>query len=221
MHTDSFPLKDADFNNWLIPFQSYVGLQHVLLGLDIGTISALSAASTAWTSAYTAIQNPDTTTSTTIRLKNEARTALETVLRPIINQIQANPAVTDDMRTRMGINIPSHTHTAVPVPATAPLCTVGSGQHLAHLLDFRDAATPAHRGKPPGVHGCEIRAKVGGAAPASIAELVQMATDTATPQQIQYDVAQAGLTVYCRLRWVNPAGQAGPWSDLATAIIPS
>jgi len=220
MPHDSIPPADADFNNWVNPFSAYVGLHHATLGVDTSAITLMGMALAAWTPAYAAIQNPDTTTPPAIRSKNEARAALETILRPLIRQIQAYPAVTDDMRTSMGLHIRDTTHTPAPVPATAPLAKVDTSRRLSHIIDFRDAAAPQRRARPAGVHGCEIWSKVGGPAPASISDLAYVATDTATPYLVEYDIAQGGQTVFYWLRWVNRRGDHGPWSEVVAATIP-
>ena len=220
MATDIFPRPDADFNNWLNPIVTFISANAVTYGLDAAAVAALNGAMPEWTQAYTAYEDPATATTAATARKNAARAALEILLRPLIKQLQASPLMTDTIRTSIGLHVRDISHTPAPVPATPPLATVDTSRRLSHIIDFRDAAAPQRRARPAGVHGCEIWSKVGGPAPASISDLAYVATDTATPYLVEYDIAQGGQTVFYWLRWVNSRGDKGPWSEVVNATIP-
>ena len=220
MATDIFPRPDADFNNWLNPIVTFISANAVTYGLDAAAVAALNGAMPEWTQAYTAYEDPATATTAATARKNAARAALETLLRPLIKQLQASPQMTDTIRASIGLHVHAAGHAPAPVPATPPLATVDTSRRLSHIIDFRDAIAPQRRAKPAGVRGCEVWAKVGGPPPASLHELTYLATDTATPYLVEYDVAQGGQTVYYWLRWVNTRGEHGPWSEVVAATIP-
>jgi hypothetical protein len=84
-----------------------------------------------------------------------------------------------------------------------------------------DAAEKEHRGaKPYGVRGAEIRWAILPAPPTSQDDLVHSEFDTRTPYIFQFDIPQAGKTLYVCARWENTTGQKGPWSEIVSAIIP-
>jgi hypothetical protein len=97
---------------------------------------------------------------------------------------------------------------------------VDTSQRLRHTITFADETTPNTRAKPDGVRGCEIWSKVGDA-PASLSELSFLALDTASPYVIDYQMSDAGKAAHYMLRWANPRGEQGPWSQTVTATIPA
>lgn len=54
---------------------------------------------------------------------------------------------------------------------------------------------------------------------ASEAELSFVTVDTSQPAVLDYDAADGGKTAYYWLRWVNPTGERGPWSEPAAATL--
>jgi len=42
---------------------------------------------------------------------------------------------------------------------------------------------------------------------------------TRTPAVVEYDGADGGLTAHYMLRWLSTRGEAGPWSETASATI--
>jgi hypothetical protein len=220
MNRDPLPRADGDFDAWQAVFIGYLNLNGVPLGLTPAQCAAPTAPQAAWTADYAASLNPAAATPAVTAQKREARAALEAVLRPLVREIQALPTTTDEQRVAMGLHVHATGHAPAPVPSTARLATVDTSRRLQHVVHFRDSASPHSKAKPAGVLGCEIWAKVGGPPPASVAELVYLATDTATPYLAEYDIAQAGETVYYWLRWVNTRGQTGPWSEVVNATTP-
>lgn len=220
MNQDPIPRKDSDFDNWVRPFVAYVALNGSALNVKTALLAQLSGLLATWSLTYAATTNPATVTSTAVTAKNEARAAFEVVLRPLLRQIQADPATTDDMRTAMNIRIPSGTHTRAAVPTTAPQLHLGTGQRLAHVLDIHDVTTPHSKAKPAGVKGCEIWAKVGAPAPTDVSQMQLMGTPSHTPHTLNYTGAQAGQPVTYWPRWINTHDETGPWGDPITGTIP-
>jgi hypothetical protein len=213
---DSIPRKDGNFDKWVLPFAAYIAANGVSMGIKPATMLALVNAVTNWSHAFAGVANPATTTSTAVSLKSLARVELEAVLRPLIRQIQADSATTDDMRTAMNINIPSGTHTRAAVPSTQPQLTLGNGQHQAHLLGITDVVTGS---RPDCANGCKLYFKVGGPVPADISEMNLLDIATTSSYLAQYAGAQAGQTAYYRACWVNSHNETGPVSDLVSGTI--
>jgi hypothetical protein len=51
-------------------------------------------------------------------------------------------------------------------------------------------------------------------------ELTHSNVDTNSPFTLSFENDQRGKTVYFALRWENTRGEKGPWSGIASAIIP-
>lgn len=224
MAHDAFPPKDSEFNNWVVPFNSYIQSNITLgstwMGVTNAEAQALSAAVSTWSSAYGLALTPASAGPLATQAKTEARTALEAILRPLIRQLQANPAMTNDIRAGLGIHIAAGTHTRAPVPATAPQLTILNGLHLEHIIGFKDATSPNSKKKPDGVKCCRIYFKIGGAAPADLSQMAILDMPTATPYVAHFTGAQAGLVAYYQACWINTHNEAGPVSDVVSATIP-
>jgi len=216
---DYIPTADADFDNWLGLFAAYVTANTAALGLTPNDIAPLTAAATGWTAAFPANETAQAAASAAAISKDHARTTAETAARPLVQQLQASPLVTDAQRSQMKITVRATTRTRASVPATAPMAIVDTSQRLQHIIDFRDSTSPKSKAKPAGVAGCEIWNKVGSPAPTDISQMAYVATDTATPYLAAYTGAQAGQTACYWLRWVNPRGEKGPWSEPVSATI--
>lgn len=221
MYQDPIPPKDADFNDWVLAFAGYLNTAHnPALGVTDDQLLALAAAVAAWTHAYGATTNPATVTSTDVAAKNEARAALEAICRPIIRLLQASPVMTNDIRTSLGLHIPSGTRARAAVPTTAPQLTIRNGLHLEHLVDIRDSASPHSKAQPAGLKGCKLYCKVGGTAPVDASDMTPVELVTKSPYAMHFTGVQAGLVAYYRACWENTHNELGPWSDLASATIP-
>lgn len=113
-----------------------------------------------------------------------------------------------------------HTRDAVfQSPPAAP-----RGRRVLHQVGFvfTDSATPTRKAKPAGVLGAEIWVNilaVGQPAPTDPASFTFVALDTPTPYTLDSAGADGGKNANYLLRWVNPTGEKGPWSETATATI--
>ena len=68
-------------------------------------------------------------------------------------------------------------------------------------------------GDPAGVIGSDRKP------PTDPADLTFVALDTRTPNTLDFAGTGGGKNAHYMLRWVNPTGEKGPWSETATATI--
>jgi hypothetical protein len=219
MPDDSIPHPDAEFHNWAGPFSAYVATNGADMGLSPDDIKPLTDATSAWNTAYPAHTTAHAAASAATSVKIQARDAYEAVARPIIQQLQASPKVTDAQRKTMKLNVHLKTRTPASVPTTKPMATVDTSKHLQHTISFLDSTSSGSKRKPAGVASCEIWSKVGGPAPTDYTQMMYVESPTKTPCLVTYEGAQAGLTVWYWMRWVNTRNQKGPWSDPVSATI--
>lgn len=107
-----------------------------------------------------------------------------------------------------------------PAPVTTPIITLTAEKISVLYVVYADSATPASHSKPDNVTFCELTYKVDGPAPAEPAECTDRVNITRSHRPIVFASNQRGKTIYAYARWVNRNGKMGPWSGMATAIIP-
>lgn len=217
MQAPYLPAPDANFDNWTANFASLITATPTVYGLIAGDATAINAVVTPWHSAYIAAVNPTTRTPVTIAAKDAARTACEQVVRPYAIQISRNPAVSNDDKTAVGVNLPNTARTPVPPPTTQPTLSLLTAVHNLMQIAYRDTSTPTSKAKPPGAIGVDLRISVGTGTPPAPDSVAPYGTLTKSPASIGFTNLDIGKTATFWARWTTrsgPGGQAqfGPWS---------
>lgn len=215
---DYLPGPDADYQAWVANFVTYANANLAALGLVAADMTPVTTGQTTFNSAFSAHIAAKQAAMAAKQAKDEGRQSLTAAIRPLVRRLQAAPQVTDAERAALGINVRQQPGPIGP-PTTAPLVAIECGNRLQHTLRFVDSSTPTRRAKPPGVLGVEIWNKVGTTPPANESELRFVAVDTSQPYVLDFDAIDGGKTAYYWLRWVNPTGERGPWSEQAAATI--
>jgi hypothetical protein len=131
MANDNIPHPDPDFNNWIVPFSNFVNTNAAAMGLAPNDIAPLIAAVATWSTAYPAHTTATASATAATTNKDQARTAIESLTRPLIQQLQASPKVTNAQRNTMKITVRATTRTRASVPQTAPMATVDTSRRFA------------------------------------------------------------------------------------------
>jgi len=218
---DFVPSADATFNQWQRVLIAYLVANAERLGLSAATIAALLALQTAWEAAFALAEDPATRTKPSVAAKKVARTALEKELRASVKEhITYNRSVSDADRGNMGLPVHDSKPTPAAVPTTRPEVEVKFDQQREHSLHVYDSVQSS-AGKPGGTMGFEIyRTVVAPDAPQPAVEQMQLVVLALhSPHKLAYTSAEQGKRVYYAVRWMNTRGQAGPWSELASAIV--
>lgn len=215
---DYLPGPDADYQAWVTNFVTYANANLAALGLVAADMLPVTTNQLAFNNGFSAHIAAKNAAMAAKQTKDESRVALTGAIRPLVRRLQASPAVSDAERAALGITVRTPSAPIGP-PITAPLVSIECGQRLQHTLRFVDASTPTRRAKPPGVMGVEIWNKVGTTPPVGEGELRFVAVDTSAPYVLDFDAVEGGKTAYYWLRWVNPTGERGPWSEQAAATI--
>jgi hypothetical protein len=105
------------------------------------------------------------------------------------------------------------------MPDTWPVADVRDYGPRRLRVNFHDSASGS-RGKPAGMHGCEICYAILPSPPESVDLLLHSEFSTRSPYTFTFDQNMRGQTVYLVLRWENRRGQKGPWSEIYSAVIP-
>jgi hypothetical protein len=153
--------------------------------------------------------------------KNESRAALEKAVRVYCKAyVLYNPKVTDEDRERMGLPIYTGGRGPVNVPDSVPVLTVRLKNPRELPVYYHDSVS-GRRGKPPRVHGIEVRWAVLDHFPADIKELTQSAFDTASPCVLKFAEHERGLRVYMCGRWeIEREGEKGSFGEIIEGVVP-
>lgn len=218
------PAADADFDNWLVNFDTLLTADPTAYGEDAGTAAAVAAVTSAWSDAYLAATDPSTRTTPTVAAKDAARYTAEQTVRPVAIRIRDNASVTNAQRADLGLTIPKVVPTPIPAPTSVPILGFTKATPLQHELQYSDSDTPVGKAKPFGVIGLELYRSIGDVAATDPAQCTYYGTVTKSPFRVNFAAADQGKVCTYYARWVTrsgPAGvaQSGPWSSQLTAIV--
>ena len=217
MANDYIPAADAAFSVWAANFASLIGGNPTTYGLTSGQGAAVVAANSAFQGAYTAAINPATRTPVTVATKDVARADGEVIFRQTAMIVRNNPAISDRLKTGLGLTIPKTTPTPIPAPTSPPQLIFVSATPQNATLGYRDTASPAGKAKPAGSIGVELWANIGTVAATDPAQCQFAGTITKSPFAQAYAAASVGKVVTYFARFSTRSGpggiaQVGPWS---------
>ena len=216
---DYIPKSFSGLADFLTNFLNVVSDAQVRFGIDAAKLAALQLVINNYLSANTIAKQASATKSDITNRQVCAKAAVAALRKFFNSELRYNDAVTDPDRTDMHIPIPDTTPTPVPVPTTHPVFSPDRADTLRIVLNFKDNQKPK-KGKPEGVHGCEIIWAVLDTPPAGIEDLNNSAFTTKASHIFTFNVSQRGKEMYFRGRWENTKGEKGPWGDLQDTIIP-
>ncbi len=216
---DNVPESDPEFDIWQKNLITIVESNGTAWSIPADAVTALKSKQTVWITAYGKASILKTRSSADVQEKNDARNDYEKNLRSFISEYLAfNSKITNGDRDRLQIKVRSGQRTPVGIPVTHPVGDINISKNQRHIISYVDSDSNG-KGKPEGVHGCEIWRKVGGDAPVNDGEYTYLATDTSSPYTATYGIAEISKRVYYRFRWVNTRGETGPWSTPISAIV--
>lgn len=155
------PTTDAGVSSWLLNFSTLITAAPTDYGLTSGNAVTIDAQNTAYQAAYSLATDPSTRTPSTVAAKDAAKSAALAVVRPFAMQINANPSVTDEQRSDLGLTIRKIVPTPIPAPTAVPGLALVMLTPLAALIRSFNTATPTSKAKPYGAATVEIVQSVG------------------------------------------------------------
>jgi hypothetical protein len=224
---DYLPKGDRLLLQWVTNFLNRLSVILARLGFPLEVYEALQALRGDFEEKLNVAEAPITRTRGTVDAKNVAKKKLSKDVRASVQRYLAhNPDVTEQDHDDLGLPNYKTTRTPVPPPTAIVefLLRQLSGNRME--MDFSPVSSNAatakegRAAKPYGVRGAEIRWAILPEPPKSHDELVHSEFDTRTPYIFQFDLPDAGKTLYVCARWENTTGQKGPWSIIQNAIIP-
>jgi hypothetical protein len=220
-HNDFIPTNDRAFLQWSINFMKQLDSMLSRIGFPTDEYQLLSSQRDDFAAKLTLAEEPATRTKVAVSNKDAARKLHEKTIRQDVKEfLNFNRALTDGDREALGLPIYKTTRTRAPIAKRHPDFDVDSSEIRRLTIHFFDQENKHTRAKPEGQHGAEIRWGVCDTPPQSVDELIHSTFDTHTPFTIDFDEKQRGQKIYFILRWENTRGEKGPWSEIASAVIP-
>ncbi|MBN1517126.1 hypothetical protein JXA32_11245 [Candidatus Sumerlaeota bacterium] len=214
------PQNDADFHQWQTIFVAYVLDNTEALKLTEEQIGRLESLSLEWNAAYPEAASLKDAWQAGVKRKNDAQDELEGLIRALVRQFQADPDMTDERRTAMNIPVRDDVHTPSGDVTTRPILHVDGNQRLQSLIRVFDESTPNSRKRPDNASGFELRAKVGGEAPAGPDDFnLPLGYEPRSPHLEEWDDDQGGQKAWIIGRWIAKNGNPGPWSETVMTTI--
>ena len=196
-------------------FEENVG-DPTLIGLTAADITRLATANSEGDTAFEAHKTLQIQAKTATGTKDAKLDTLGDILSELNGRVQSHPNMTDERRNKLGIPIYDSVKSKAPAPTEMPFVSIDTATPLQHVIAF--SASEGKRGKPEGVREIEIYQKIGGDATANQVDYIYRGRDTDPPYTWSFTAAEAGKQAHYMFRWLNAAGEPGPWKMMSATI---
>ncbi len=130
---DWFPKPDDQAANRAAQIIAVLNANAAALGITAAEMASLTAARDEFTTALTASDTALANSKVKVATKNQERRELEDLLRPLVQRVQLNPALTDQMRGDAGLPIRDTTRTFSNPVAPSDLVATGGADGVNSL----------------------------------------------------------------------------------------
>ena len=205
--------------SWLVNFSGCLSTNFQRFGISEAALADLNVQIEAFRLAHEKVEHPNAGKTDRLDRKEKAAVVSKTVRNFVNTHLRYNEAVSNEDRMELGLNIPDTHPTPTPPPATYPVLFADISIILRVTLNIRDM-DKLSRGKPAGVHGCEIRWAILDAPPAQTDALTHSAFSVKATHTFEFEEHQRGQRLYFRGRWESNRGEKGPWGEIGNTVIP-
>lgn len=211
------PPKDADCGPWSDNFSDVLTADPTDYGLVAGDAVAVAAVVTPWLAALATSTNPGTRTPVSIAAKDAARAAMEAVVRPYAVAISQNPAVSDALKTTIGVTPRILTRTRNSVVAAEIVFEVSYSAGGIAQVRSQDPATPLSKKRPLGAIAWEVQVRGKDSGDAEWTLITGIAATKPIQPLDPTTFSQEYEQYQIRMRWIGAslaggAPNVGPWS---------
>lgn len=218
MPKDYIPQGDSELLEFAENFIDKITGKETTLGLEASDTTSLTALKSAFQTSYNDNLDQQSAVRTAKVKKDSDRQPLVAKLREAAQRVQTFPGTTDVNRQELNLTVTDPTQSSIGEPTTRPFAEIDTSVALRHTITFY-AEGGTGRGKPDGVKGAEIWCKIDGAATLDADDYRYPGTDTASPYLAVHKPENAKKQAHYLLRWVNPKGEPGVWSNPVSATI--
>jgi hypothetical protein len=217
---DYIPVKYVLLIAWLTNFVDYLTQNISRFGIESDTLNAYQVYVDAFRAAHARAELPNAGKADRLDRREKAQ-AVTKATRDFVNTyLRFNKAVTDEDRVKLGLTVPDQKPTHSSAPGTMiDVDRIDTSVIMRLSIHYKDRERQS-RGKPEHVHGAEICSAILDHKPATTDELTHSDFSAHSPFTFIFDEDRRGKTLWFHLRWENPRGEKGPWSELYYAVIP-
>jgi hypothetical protein len=214
---DFLPSREPELVTWIGTFKSLITVNFALYGLTSAQQASFGTAATNFVNAYNVARADATRSPSNIIVKNDMKKIVVAQARELAGIIQKFPGTTDEMRSQLGLNVPSP-RSPIAVPTATPMVEVVERLGTNVRLRLHDGT--GNRSKPKGVRSAKIYSHIGPTAPVDVDTWVYQGESTRALVDIAFDPATApGTVVWFTCQWANPRGETGPGSPALSTNI--
>ena len=215
---DYIPRGDSELLEFANNFITKISGNEATHGLTAGDTTQIIALHNEFQTDYDDNLSKQIDARTSREKKDSSRKTLIEKLRQTAQRVQTHPATTDVMRQDLNLTVSDTRQSSIAEPVTRPVAEIDTSVALRHTISFYDEGGTT-KGKPEGIKGAEIWCKIDGAATLDEDDYRYLATDTASPYVAVHEPENAKKQAHYMLRWVNPKGEPGAWSNPFSATI--
>jgi hypothetical protein len=213
------PSKEADLVDWADNFVTVLTAHATAWQVPADEVTALTAALNAFKPLHEQAAGPDST-AVIVEQKNEAKAALVTLIRNMVNYRLANPAVVNNAaRVELGLHVKDTNPTPVGPPTTAPEIELTFPGIRRIDVHFKDESSSS-KARPAGTNGAVVFWEFSETPITDLNALSHSALATKTPYRFEFGEADRGKRIYVALRWQSSRGDRGPASSIESAAVP-
>lgn len=218
------PAKDSLAGPWSDNFNTLLTAAPTDYGLVAGDAVAAAAVITPWLAALATSSTPVTRTSVTIAAKDDARAAMEAVVRPLAVAISQNPAISNELKTGIGVTPRITTKTRNSVVANNAAISPYFDSLGNIVFNGYDPDTPDSVARPLGALGWELQVRTKETLASDWVTILDL---TVTRPLWKWDhEGVIAADAACRVRWVGAllvggGLNVGPWSAWFDLDIPA
>jgi hypothetical protein len=205
---DYLPDREAELVTWIGTFKSLILVHFADYGLSNAQATSYGTLATSFITAYNLAKADATRSPANIIAKNDAKKLVVASTRQLAGIIQKFPGTTDEMRSQLGLTVPSP-RTPIPPPTDIP--TLEVVERIGTNVRIRIHDGTGRRGRPAGVQGARVYSHVGTTAPVDPNEYEMEGQATRAFVDIQFPADTApGTSVWFTACYYNPRGEVGP-----------
>lgn len=216
--TDFVPRREGDMDEFVRNFDARITANPTQVGLTAPLALAFHNLVVAWDAAFAVTKNRGTRSESAVIVKNEAKFLMLKNLRELARIVQAYPGTTNEMRSLLGLTVPSQRQPQ-PVPSTMPQLQIKKVERNVVSIRLRDADNPT-RARPPFAKSAAVFSYVGENPPATGDGWYFQGGTTRSIVDVLFPATlPIGTKVWITALWKNERDQIGPASTPVPVLL--
>ena len=216
---DYIPTNDGEFLTWVKNLSDYVKAHETGWRIDPDELAKINLQISAYEAALKKAQDPNRGR-VDVLVKNETRDALKKMVRQFVKEyLEYSHLVTDEDRERMRLPIHDTKPTHRPRPESRMALDAKPTNSRQHTLSALNQKTGT-KTKPDDAYGVKYAWEIRETPPDNPDSLRHAVFSRKTTHVFDFEETDRGKRVYYAAQYENAKGEAGPWSEIVSLIIP-